>query len=542
MCKVYYTFFKKMSTGGIYKLLNNNLHSDVNLLSLDLLSKRLSDIQKKKENAIQESIAENNIKIIQLTELKRNEFDMVNIQKINTVINTLHDKNDFMLTMDTKPTIANVLKTHNVFILAEYKPFVSMGFEYSKTAISIKPILGGRAVFGIPNYGDFFSDMVLHLKLTGLEPINSKNKVRYCEFLGHRLLNNVAFKSHGRSLDSYCCDDYNRFYQFNVPHDKKKSWKRCVGQEVASKAYITADPLYQDFREYKKILHGNQTLKSEHASVDLFMPLLFWFKDPTLAVPNKFIPFDDVTIEIDFATKDMIASCADYAGDGGLFTTPIIEECVLYTNHIFIDSSVMDIILSKLDVTMIYTHSTEEFILNQPYGIINLNYIKAPIVDITVAFKPIENVSGENNSTDWVLNKKITKKTIKSPIIYDLAGTNTLGTNTIVYNEEEDVVKSLSLIADGIPLFDNLHSKFFSSYIPYHYGNIVSPADDGSYMLNLSFYPDQYQPTTYVNTEQINEFLLTYTSDYISSSNVVTAYISSKTIKFLDYTDFSLKF
>jgi hypothetical protein len=531
-----------MSTGGIFKLLNNNAHHDEHLLALDLLSKRMKSIREIKEDNIENAIASNNIKIIQLTNLKNSENSIDNINKLNVVINNLRDKNELLKKVDMMPKSSDILKTHKIFILSEYKPFISMGFEYSKTAISIKPVVGGRAVFGIPNYGDFFSDMVLHLKLVGLEPINSNNKVRYCEYLGHRLLNNVSFKSYGRVLDSYGSEDYNIHYQYNVSQDKKKSWKRCVGQEIPTKAYITSDPLYQDYREYKKILNGNQTLKSSHPSVDLFMPLLFWFKDPKLAVPNKHIPFDNVTIELDLGKKEDIASCADYAGDGGLFTTPVIEECVLYTNHIFIDSSIMDILMHKIDVTMIYTHSTSEHILNQPYGSISLNYLSSPIVDIIIAFKPEENISGPNNSSNWGLNKKLIEKTLASPIIYDLAGTPTLGTTSIKYNEEIDVINSLSLVADDIPLYDRLHSKFYSAYMPYQYGNTISPADDGSYMMNLSFYPDQYQPTTYVNTEKVKEIRLKYESDIISSTNVVTAYISSKTINFLNYDDFTLQF
>lgn len=531
-----------MSTGGIFKLLNNSAHKDVNLLALDLLSKRLDNIKQNKINAIADGIATNNLKIFQLTELKNKETNFENVNKLNDVINNLYDKNNLLSKMEINPTIENIIQTHKVFIKSEYKPFISMGFEYSKTPISVKPSLGGRAMFGIPNYGDFFSDMVLQLKLTGLEPLNPVNKVRYCEFLGHRLLDCVAFKSYGRTIDSYGSEDYNVHYQYNIPKDKKKSWKRCVGQEIPVKGYTTSDPLNQDFRESKKILNGNQTLKSSHPSVDLFMPLLFWFNDPKLAVPNKHIPFENVTIELEFATKDEIASCADYANDGGLFTTPVIEECILYTNHIFIDKSIMDIIISKIDVTMIYTHSTSDFILNQPYGSIQLNYIKAPIVNITVAFKPNENLTGNNNSANWISNKKLIEKYIDIPVIYDLSGTPSIGTNKIMFNEEVDVITSLSLIADGIPLYDRLNSKFFNAYMPYQYGKTISPSDDGSYMLSLSFYPDQYQPTTYVNTEKIKEFRLLYESDIISSSNVVTAYVRSKTINFLNYSDFSLQF
>lgn len=531
-----------MATGGLYTLLHNNSDKDQLLLGSEKLLARLNNIRQKNIADINLEIISNEYKISQLQDLLITEKNFININKINDSINTLIDMNKVLQNKDPMPIMQNILDTHKFLIESEYKPFVSCGFEYSKNPISIKPTLGGNSSFMLPNHGDFFSDMVLQLRLTNLEAINPLNKVRYCDFLGHRLLSRVSLKSWGRSIDSYTTEDYNFYYQYNVPQDKKKSWKRCIGQEIPVKAYLTHDPKNQEFREYKKILNGNQTLKRAHDTVELFMPLLFWFRDPKLAIPNKVIPISNMKIDIDFASKNEIASCANYANDEAAFTTPIIEECILYVNHIFMDESIMDIYLSKLGTSLIYTHSSNEIILNQSYGNISLNYIDAPVTEILLVFRPIENLEGSNNSVNWHLNKKLTEKIVEVPVIYSSSGSQVIGLNNVIYNEEEEVVNVLSLHSESVPLYDKISSRFFNSYIPFQYGQIISPTDGGSYHLNFSLAPDTYQPTTYLNVEQSKELLLHYESNVINSNNVVKAIISARTIDFLTYDGFQLKF
>jgi hypothetical protein len=507
--------------------------------SESLLS-RLDSIRQKNIADINLQIYTNNVKISQLQDLLINEKILNNINKINDTIATLNDLNNVLSAKDTSPSMFNVKQTHKFLIESEYKPFVSVGFEYSKNPISIKPTLGGNATFSIPTHGDFFSDMVVQIRMTGLEAINSANKVRYCDFLGHRLFSSVTLSSWGKVIDSYTTEDYNFHYQYSVPHDKRKSWKRCVGQEIPVKAYLTYDPNNQEFREYKKILNGNQTLKQTHDTVELFMPLLFWFRDPKLAVPNKLTPVSNLKIEIELASKNEIASCANYANDSGLFTTPIIEECILYVNHIFMDEAIVNIFLSKLGSSLIYTHSSSEFILNQPYGNISLDYISLPTTEILIVFRPIENLEGPNNSVNWHLNKKLTERLVEIPIMYNSAGTQLLGVNNVVYYDEDEVITSLSLSSESVDLYSKISTKFFNSYIPLQYGKIISPADDGSYHLNLSFEPNVYQPSSYLDIGNSKEVRLHYEGTTISSSNVVKAYISARTINFINYPDFAL--
>jgi hypothetical protein len=51
----------------------------------------------------------------------------------------------------------------------------------------------------------------------------------------------------------------------------------CIGQEVPVDAILIQDPVNDNFREKKMIYSGYQTLKPSHDTIDLYIPLLFWF-------------------------------------------------------------------------------------------------------------------------------------------------------------------------------------------------------------------------------------------------------------------------
>jgi hypothetical protein len=87
---------------------------------------------------------------------------------------------------DVTPTLADIEQTHILFVNAHFKPFVAIGFEYNK----IKPqagnsTLGGGVTFSIPQFGDFFHDMVCRVRLgqfygnSGLTPAQGSASFPY---------------------------------------------------------------------------------------------------------------------------------------------------------------------------------------------------------------------------------------------------------------------------------------------------------------------------------------------------------------------------
>jgi hypothetical protein len=191
------------------------------------------------------------------------------------------------------PTLQDIEKTHLLFVNAHFKPFCALAFEYQKVRPQGTPALGSTLTFAIPQFGDFFSDMVLRVTMGSVAssvqttpahaagtnyPVASttgtaavdwngsvfspalaagaavnyslvdafgnaiddssarqsyRNLVRYVEYPGERLCSEVKFEVNGNQLDVY--DDLATCMvrKFTLHADKEVGYKRLCGQEVA---------------------------------------------------------------------------------------------------------------------------------------------------------------------------------------------------------------------------------------------------------------------------------------------------------------------
>src|SRR5690606_20876453 len=75
----------------------------------------------------------------------------------------------------------------------------------------------------------------------------------------------------------------------------------------------------------------------------------------------------------------------------------------------------------------------------------------------------------------------------------------------------------IDIEAHGVPLYREIPTKFFNSYIPYVYGghHISTPTDCGALMVTFNLYPGSYQPSGHINTSRAREFYLGYHSDTV---------------------------
>jgi hypothetical protein len=75
---------------------------------------------------------------------------------------------------DPTPTLVDLEKTHILFMNAHYKPFAATGMEYNKVGSGGTITLGSSVQFSIPQFGDFFNDMVVRAEL---DAINSSSLI-----------------------------------------------------------------------------------------------------------------------------------------------------------------------------------------------------------------------------------------------------------------------------------------------------------------------------------------------------------------------------
>lgn len=497
------------NVGGVFTIITNNGIQDKLIMAADTLMDRITTISKAR-----------------LAGLRRKYPNLTDKQIVKKDYNWM-------------PTLASIEKTHIVFVNSTFKPYVSIAHEYSKTLPR-----GGRALLGqsfnftMPVYGEFVNDAVVHIRLDNFSAISGLDKVRYVELLGHRIMKNVRFKLNQVTLDEYTADRYNVNWQFKVPPGKELSYLRSVGQEIPKQGFVTADPLVDEVREYRMIGNGPQTFKNQHPAVDLWIPLLFWFKDINSALPNFLFPYGQTDVEIELENEANLVAFANYSGTlGNVYVPPVITQCELYLNHIFLDPSIHKIFVKRFGFQLIRVSRTHKISnLKASEDSVHLQQLKWPVECMYVAFRPAANLA---NSQRWHRNTAITS--VNYPVAV-VTGGAVIQVNNVVYYDEEPIVESLGLKLHDITLYPDLPPTFYNSYIPGQYGqNIRAPRDLGWNMMNFNFYPNEYQPSGYVNISQGREFYLQYKSatdhtvglSYIRENNPVDLIVVADCLNFL---------
>jgi len=234
-----------MSTGAVFQLLANEGKADSLILASKLLSQRLADVRCARRAR----------------------------------------------GLDETPTLPDIEASHILYVNASFKPFAAVGYEYNKVSPGTgTPTLGGSVTFNIPQFGDFFHDMVARVRLSaatgvaGLAPtpntplmprngyeadntstnaskfynivdtvgnvivagedasssvpaVSYSNYVRYCEYPGNRLFSSVKFDVSGNPLDQYDEMVPVMLEKFCTSPGKRVGYNRLVGQEVPIEGY-----------------------------------------------------------------------------------------------------------------------------------------------------------------------------------------------------------------------------------------------------------------------------------------------------------------
>lgn len=574
-----------MTSTGTFKLLNNTGELDTLLNSSELLSNRLKEIKEEKKK---EFIEEDQIKLITIKNgLKTNlyninkirsdigytineiraidplyvpnrEFDTERIRELynkltknenwrylieqrmllienesgtNKAIEKKLDMNDKI-----QPTLNDICKTHVNFLTKSFKPFVAIGYEYtSDDPIGNNYQFDQMYKYKIRNIGSFTHDQFIHVRLEGLKSINPNDKVRYCDLLGHRIFESIVIKSSGSILDQYTTERYNNYFNFELLSHKRDGWLRNMGHGLPKYGYMTSDPSFQ-FSEVRYIMDGPQTLKTSHDVVDIFVPLLFWYNlDVGLSLPNQIIPNNQLELEIKVVDVNKICAYDNASGLNAGFVKPRITIARMYSNHIHINPEINDMLLTKINFTLIRVHRQLQKILDKPEEEIQLLDLKWPLERMYFTFKPTENELGPNNMDLWHRNGKMTVNEIPTAGITVAPFASAV--SFIRHYNEQKSVDELSLTAHGVKLYDAYPSQIFNSYMPYKFGKLTTPESEGYYMINFDLTPGEYQPSGHFNVSRAREFFIRYRSKFINMELPTYLQLTGICINFLVVKD-----
>lgn len=488
-----------MSTGGVFQLISNKGQQDSVLYATKYLLSRIKDIE-----------------CMRMCNL-REQFPNKSDKEIKSI------------TTDWAPTMSAIEKTHIMFTHGSFKPFVASASEYVNTPVTKGQVSFDSSFnFTVPQFGQFVSDMVLHIRLSKLTATAPSDKVRWTEYLGHRLLNEVSLHISNMPVDKYTSDDYNAHFQFKVPPRKKNGYLRSIGQEVPEVGYLTAFPTVDEVREYKLFGSGPQTFKNSQPAIDLWIPLLFWCRDHRSALPNFLIPHGLTEVVIKTAPLADLISFATYPPGTGEFVAPTIELAELHSNHIFILPEVHELFVKRFGFQLIRVHRQHVEELDQANGAIRLTKIRWPVESLFVGFRPKENLL---NSQKWHHNMVVVDTAVKQVVS---SPANAIQINNATYLTQTYPIDSMSLESHNVELFSARAPEFYNQYMPYRRGkNLNTPIDQGWMMMDFNFDPNSYQPSGHINVSTSRELYLKYNSSYITPNTPTDLIVLATCINFL---------
>lgn len=525
---------------GYAILLSNTSDLDKHLLAKDQLLTRLSNVKSRKIQARDAAIASRQTQIDNIdTFIAKALIDGTDTDAINKYLelkNQLELQIARIRMQNVNATSDNIRETHSLFINTTFKPIVSIAYGYSEVGTTPLPLFGSSTRIKIPIYGDFIADQALHIQLGELKTVHKNNRIRWFDFIGHRLITEIRLVMDGAVLDRYGTEEMEMHYRFHVSENQKMGWMKCVGQETPRVGTFLQDPEHQAVRERKLLYDGPQTSKYRHEPIDLYIPLIFWYNlDPAFAISNWNVTTDRFWIEIDFAKVLDCVTVSDFAADGGKFVDPSILTCNLITNHVYTTPEVAELFRHQTQFSIIRIHKRIERILNKPFDMINIGDIKYAVENLYIRFRPTVNELNNNRAELWRYNDVSTYSEIKYASIISTAGVTSLAYTPVYYYKTSPAVDSVSIVSDGSTIYDANPGVFYNAYIPMRFGGerVMTPVDEGSYLLTFSLFPGKAQPSGYLNFSQTRDQYLGYNSSYISTDTPVVMSICASAINFL---------
>lgn len=461
---------------------------------------------------------------------------------------------------DINPSLSDLERSHVLFVNAHFKPYVAISLQYFKVSAN-NVTLGSEVQVSIPQYGDFFADMVANVVIsapttsyTGTAATASDVVLyRHCEYPGERLFDETRFEVNSNLLDSYTSNAYVLHRQFSVPKDKRTAWDRCMGQDNGSEAcaavpdtQVSTAPVTS--HTVSKVYNGYQTYKPAHADLNLWIPQLFWFnQDARLAFPSVAVPYGQrfVTFRLTQASNiywPIINPGASTSLHAPTLSTPQISTFDLYINNLFLLPEVHDIFIDRVAFTLVRVHRNQTQNCNKSSDRIHLVQLKWPVEDIKFGFQMVANTTSpltndtlasqasviNPNMEDWWRYSQVTNST--------LAAASVVGASSkLNVKYENGHISTLRLQAHGVDLFGQFPAEFFNRYIPYQFGGskVVAPSDPGLYFYSFALHPGMYQPSGHFNCSRARELYLEYVSTAINSSAPANFVVQATALNFL---------
>lgn len=473
-------------------------------------------------------------------------------------------------------TTGDAFECHNMHLNTVYRPCTKIVSQYAKT-----PAMNGNAIIGTgsntwqfeikDDFGHFLSDMAVHVRFDSIGTLGATASAatpyyQYCSNVGLRLFRKVTFKSKSFEFSSYTSDDAVFEYKFFVEESEKKSYDKCIGQQELKEANFFGGN-YTGSIHYRD---GAQTPKVYQPALDLIVPLNFDnCQDIKNALLLDMIHNDNEknVIEIEVAPiEDIIRALipdAEYPDDEELeeIALPITSarmSMTLYTNHIFVEDSVMSVIKQESMVKTFRSRVHQKYGIGDSSGSLLLNKFKQPVEYLMVGCRSKSNRNNEFEQW-WLMGaprrNEYANKIYASFPSWDetLGGVQIRARECREFSSISKCLENLSITSRGVPLYpEETLTMFFNAYLPIRYRHntvIRSPVDSNVALIPFCSYPGTSDTSGYLNASDEREVYLHYNVTAETEAEMLDKYqfemvISGSVINFLIEHDahWSLKY
>lgn len=451
------------------------------------------------------------------------------------------------------PTMQELNVSHYSPTVSIIKPILPMVSLYEKSQVEGGTVtFGSKATFIVPYRATFVTDMCLHVKISGISvKTPATDLVKYVDYPGHKLIKTVTIKHGNDVLQTYDSRAAHVLMTHKVSSNKRTAYERCIGQQQPSLATYTQNGSYSEVQTH--IMSGPQTYKTSHDSLEMWIPLWFWFKELENAFPMAMMnPDDPLKVEFSFAELHDLLVMAyptglvpTYSSNRDRIAGPrgveavTVEHAELITNQIFVHPEIFPL-WKKSDKShyIIRSYQTERVELNSHSFSHKLSGLRLPTESLYVAFHPSVNTNGSGLSDVDVgvcyhVNQFVTPQYAKIPII---STGDALAITSARYYTKKACVDKLSLLINGNYVFESYPTSFFSDYVSMQHGKSLTSDDTPDWMpIHFCQTPGEFQPSGYVNLSREREVVLEWKTDVInrndsttiSQDNPVTLYIMS---------------
>lgn len=462
---------------------------------------------------------------------------------------------------EAKASMADVQRTHNLFVKNSFKPHVALAYEYFKTQKEGSGIVGildstDHVKFSLKgNNGNFLNDMVVHVVFDDIGNPNADPatypKYRYCEFPGLRLFQKVMLTADHLEVDSYNTEDAVLYTKIKVSASRTPGWYEMLGQENEVTGEYYRDDL--SINEMYKFKDGAQTPKPFQKGLELWVPLIFDFNEYVgRSLHNSLINTDQKYIEIDISAMNKIMKAIDSTGatipDG--INGFKIKSMALYSRNVYLPPEINDIFTDRSDLQLIRVKRQHRKIITESSGNIELRQLKYPIEIIYFGFRPLVNGDNANpySFNDW---HKMTYKTRKNAPITVLvpnakvAPAMQLVRRCVSYANSTPPMELIGFTAHGNVLYPLMPEAFFNNYLPYILPGLSTPGEQGVYVVPWCHYPILYDPSGHINNSTARELFIAFKRNDVIATTLpdpsVEMFTSAQCINFLIYDKTSIR-